>query len=78
MGMVATILPLVIEAFKLAPQLIDGGRTVIDSAKKIWETVTAEEEPTPEQRRQYDEAEAAAFAALMQSTADVAEEDDQA
>ena len=76
--MVATILPLVIEAFKLAPQLISTGREVVEGAKQIWESVTAEDPPTAEQRQQYDAAEAEAFAALMKSTEDVAEDGDDA
>lgn len=78
MGMVATVLPLIIEAFKLAPQMVSAGRQVVEGAKQIWESVTAEEPPTPEQRKAYDDAEAAAFAALMKSTEDVAEDGDNA
>lgn len=74
MGMVATILPLILEAFRLAPQLVSTGEAVIEGAKQIWESVTSEEPPTPAQRQQYDDAEAAAFAALMRSTDDVADE----
>lgn len=74
MGMVASVLPLILEAFKLAPQMIEGGKDIVDAGKKIWETVTAEEEPTPDQRQQYDDAEAEAFAALMKSTEDVKED----
>lgn len=76
MGIAATALSIALEAFRLAPQLINGARDVIEAGKKIWETATAEEDPTPEQRQQYDAAEAAAFAALMESTKDVAEEGD--
>ena len=76
MGMVATVLPLILEAFKLAPQLVSTGRQVVEGAKQIWESVTAEEPPTPEQRKAYDDAEAAAFAALMKSTEDVAGTDE--
>lgn len=78
MSMVATVLPLILEAFRLAPQLVSTGRQVVEGAKQIWESVTAEEPPTPEQRAEYDAAEAAAFAALMKSTEDVAEDGDNA
>lgn len=76
MGAIATILPLVLEAFKLAPTLINAGSQVIEGARQIWNSVAAEDPPTPEQQKTYDDAERAAFEALMESTKDVAEEGD--
>lgn len=75
-GIIASVLPLLVETMRVAPQMVEGGKKVFESAKEIWATITAEEEPTPEQRQEYDDAEAAAFAALMESTQDVAEDED--
>lgn len=74
MGAVATALPWILGAIEMAPTLIRSGRKAYDGAVAIWEAVTANEDPTPEQRQQYTTAREAAFAALMKSTADVAEE----
>lgn len=74
MGAVATILPLVLEAFKLAPSLISTGKDVYEGAKQIWEGVSSEHIPTPEEQAKYDDAEKEAFEALMKSTDDVKEE----
>jgi hypothetical protein len=76
MGAITTILPLVLEAFKLVPSLVAAGQQVYDGAKQIWAGVTSEDAPTPEQQAEYDAAEQAAFNALMESTKDVAEEGD--
>jgi len=65
MGMVATILPLVLEALKAAPQLVSTGREVIEGAKQIWDGVTAEEPATPDQQAQVDEALRVAHEALQ-------------
>jgi len=74
MGTIATILPLVLELLKAAPQFVEAGQGIVAGAKQIWASATAEDPPTPEQRQAYDAAEAAAFAALMKSTEDVAED----
>ena len=76
MGAITAILPLVIEAFKLAPSLVEGGSRVYEGAKEIWYGITADEAPTTEQKATYEAAELAAFNALMKSTDDVKEEGD--
>lgn len=77
MGTIALALPLVLQALELAPKLISGGQRVYDGAKAIWDGATSDEAPTAAQQQQYDDAERAAFNALMESTKDVAEEGDE-
>lgn len=57
---VAVILPLVLEALKLAPTLVTEGPKVIAGAKQVWEGVTSEHVPTADEQAQYDAALAAA------------------
>jgi hypothetical protein len=64
---IATILPLVLEALKMAPQLVSTGREVVDGAKQIWAAVTAENPPTADQQAEYDAALDAAHRALQNS-----------
>jgi hypothetical protein len=72
MGAIATILPLVLEALKLAPTLVSTGQQVYDGAKAIWDGVSAQEVPTPEQQAQVDAALAESHAALMADSSDQA------
>jgi hypothetical protein len=74
MGAVAMILPLVLQGLTLVPSLVSTGKQVYDGVKDIWEGVTAENPPTAEEQKQYDDAMEVAFQALMKSTDDVKEE----
>ena len=73
MGAVAVILPLVLEALKMVPTLVTTGKQVYDGVKSIWEGVTSQHTPTPEEQKAYDDAMEVAFQALMRSTEDVKE-----
>ncbi len=74
MGAVAMILPLVLQGLELVPSLVSTGKQVYDGVREIWEGVTSEHTPTPEEQKQYDDAMEVAFQALMKSTDDVKEE----
>jgi hypothetical protein len=73
MGEVAMILPLVLQGLELVPKLTSTGKDVYDGVRSIWEGVTTENPPTPEEQKQYDDAMEVAFQALMKSTDDVRE-----
>lgn len=64
---VAAILPLVLQALKLAPGFIQTGGEIIEGAQKIWNGVTAEQPPTPDQQAEYDRALQEAHDALQRS-----------
>ena len=56
MGAIATILPLVLEALKLAPTLVSTGAQVVAGAQQIWTGVTSDHVPTTAEQAQYDAA----------------------
>lgn len=70
MGTVATILPLVLEALRVAPTLVSTGKEVVEGVRQIWAGVTAEEPATSDQQAQVDEALRAAHEALQNAARD--------
>jgi len=75
MPAIATILPLILQLFELAPQLIQGGKRLVDAAVSIWDTVAAEVPPTPEERAQYEAAFRATHEAFQASATRVDPDD---
>lgn len=73
MNTIAIVLPLILEVVKLAPKVVNGGMMMYNAAQTMWEGVTADAPPTPEQQKQYDDAMEVAYLALMESTDDVKE-----
>lgn len=69
MGAVATILPLVLQALALVPRLTTMTQDVIEGVQKIWDGVTANEDPTPEQMAEYQAALDAARAEFEKNAA---------
>lgn len=63
----SSILGTVIEIIKAAPQLVQAGKDAVEGAQKIWDAVTSENPPTPEQQAEYDLALQEAHDALQRS-----------
>lgn len=63
----STVLGAVIEIVRHAPQLISAGQQAVEGAQKVWDAVTAEHPPTPEQQAEYDQALQEAHDALQRS-----------
>lgn len=67
MPALAVVLPLILQLLEMAPGFIASGRKLIDAAEAMWDDVTSEEEPTPEEQAQYAAALDASHAAFQAS-----------